>query len=75
MQYLDYICVGVCVLCSVIHFVIGIINSKLQGKKLERICEKCLSPVYSGDDHKCLNEFQLSKLVDFVSSLRGDNDV
>lgn len=73
MSYLDYLCIAVCAL----HFIVSFIQSLLSGKKIERICTKCLHPVLKGEEHNCsdvLTSEQLSKLTEFISSLRGDSD-
>lgn len=68
---LSYIEIGV-VFLHLFVFLYEFIHNLLLGKKIKKICKDCGQPVYD-DYHKCLNSDQLSKLVDFVSSLRGDN--
>lgn len=46
----EYLCLGVCV----IHAVVSWINSFRLGKKINRVCELCGSPVVEGEKHDCL---------------------
>lgn len=74
MQYIDYICIGVCCL----HFVVSLFQSLSSGKKIERICNKCLQPILKGEEHQCsdvLTSDQLDALVKFISSLKEKSDV
>lgn len=71
MDFLDYFCVAVCAL----HFFVSFIQYLLSGKKIEKICNKCLQPVLKGEDHVCsdvLSSEQLELLIKFVSSLRSE---
>lgn len=73
MEIFDFICLGICFL----HFIISIFQALFSGKRIERICLKCLSPVLQGEEHKCsdvLTSEQLDLLSKFVSSLRGSSD-
>lgn len=71
-KYIDYFCVGFCIL----HLLISLIFSFFSGKRFERICTKCLKPVLKGEEHSCvpLSDEQLVKLVEFIQVLRGDGD-
>lgn len=70
MQYIEYICLGLCAL----HFFIELFTSFLTGRKINKLCDKCHLPIYDELNHKCaLTEIQLSALVEFVDSLKkGD---
>lgn len=68
MQYIDYICIGVC--CF--HFLLSFFQSLFSGKKIEKICTKCLQPIIKGEEHQCsdvLNSEQLEALSRFVDLL------
>lgn len=65
---LELCCISFCFL----HLLIGLINGILQKKKLDHICEKCISPVYEGEEHNCiLSDKQLKKLSSFIKSVAG----
>lgn len=72
LNNLDLIlCVALCIL----HLIIGIISSISQNKKINKICAKCGSPVFEGENHTCtLSYEELSALVAFVRDLKGDNE-
>lgn len=72
MQYIEYICLGLCSL----HFLVEFLFSLFQGRRISKLCNKCHMPVIDNSAHYCapLNESQLNKLVDFVKDLRGDNN-
>lgn len=72
MNYLEICCLVFCFL----HFLFEIIVSFIQGRKIKRLCDKCGFPVYENVDHNCqLSESQLSKLVDFISDIKGVSNV
>lgn len=74
MQYIDYICVGVCLL----HFFVSFFQSIFSGKKIEKICNKCLQPVLRGEEHDCgsvLTSEQLELVVKLVESFKGEVNV
>ncbi|QXN75100.1 hypothetical protein [Microvirus mar26] len=76
MQYFEILCPSICFVVCLIHSVIQLVVSHKTGKKITSLCEKCGLPVLDDEVHKCsLSPEQLSKLVDFVASLKGhDND-
>lgn len=52
MKIYDYICLGFC--CFHILFVIiEFVRGKILGKKIEKLCEKCGSFIFAGEDHIC----------------------
>lgn len=62
----------VCVVACLLHAVIGYIHSRRIGKKVDALCLKCGEPIEEGVEHKCeLDDSQLSKLVDFINSVKG----
>lgn len=53
LNYFEYICPLVCFVVCVLHSIVeGFLVSK-QNKKIDKICDKCLSPVESGVKHEC----------------------
>lgn len=76
MELSDWICTGVCMFICVLHFVVGLINSKLTSKKIEKICERCFQPVFEGEEHKCpdfLTSPQYLKLRSFLLPIVGSD--
>ncbi|UPW41392.1 hypothetical protein [Dipodfec virus UA06Rod_17] len=74
IDYIEYICAGCCALFCIVHLVVSLVCHYKQGKKIEKLCDKCGFPLYSDEVHKCLDQTQLLKLIDFVKSLRGDDN-
>lgn len=71
-QYLDYVCIGFCVL----HMIFEIFSNKSMQKKIVSLCTKCFHPVYQDEDHSCdqsLTSVQLNALVAFVQSLKSSD--
>lgn len=67
MNYIDYICIAVCVL----HFVVSFISSLIQRKKINMLCDKCNSPIVEGEQHDCeLTSSQLKALTNFILELK-----
>lgn len=65
----------VCGCFCFIHLIVGIISSISQNRKIERICNKCGSPVLEGENHTCtLSYEELSAIVAFVRDLKGDSE-
>lgn len=64
----------VCAICIVVHTVIQLIIHYRMKKVVKEYCEKCGQPVYEDDVHKCLDEQQLDKLVEFVKSVKESVD-
>ncbi|WGL31148.1 hypothetical protein [Dipodfec virus UOA04_Rod_751] len=70
MQYLDYICPAICCVFCIIHFIVGLINSKLQNKKIEKICDKCLTPLVEGEKHECsVSTGALCELAEYITKI------
>lgn len=67
---IEIVCVSFCAL----HFLISLISGLVQNKKIKKLCEKCYQPVFEDEVHKCLDDNQILKLVEFVSSLKVDKD-
>lgn len=74
MEFIDYIFTGLCGFFCLFHFIYSFISSFLMKKKIDKFCSDCGSPVYEDEVHKCLSDTQIGKLVDFVNSLRGDDN-
>ncbi|UPW40993.1 hypothetical protein [Sigmofec virus UA08Rod_5838] len=73
MQYLEFICPVLCAIFCIVHFIVEAILAHRQNKKIEKLCEKCGFPIYEDVSHNCaLTSEQLQKLVEFVSSLKGE---
>lgn len=53
MSYLEFICPVICGFFCIIHFIIGLISSKKNNKKIDYICKNCLTPVSRGEEHEC----------------------
>lgn len=75
MEWLEFVLTGLCGFMCLFHFVYSFISSYLMKKKIDKFCERCGSPIYEDEVHKCLSDTQIGKLVEFVNSLRGDVDV
>lgn len=80
MNYFDILCSSLCFLFCIVHVLVSLFSAKKTGKKIEKFCSQCLSPVYLGEEHKCneklktiLTEAQSRKLFGFLKSLNlGD---
>lgn len=71
----DLICLTICACCTFLHIFIQIIISIFSGKKIDKFCNKCGHPVFKGEKHSCeLSDFQINALVEFVNSIKGDNN-
>lgn len=76
MYYLSYCFEAFCILFCILHLIFQFVNARKTGKKIDGICDKCFTLKYSGEEHVCsLTDDQLHKLVDFVSSIKGGDDV
>ena len=68
---IEYIFSGICFFFCLIHFLIDFFVSRSNGKKINKLCDKCHLPVFDGKDHDCaLSSEQLQRLVEFVKSLK-----
>ena len=78
-DYIGYAIDAVCVLACLLHFVCSLVSSYKQNKRIDKICDKCLTPYSSDEEHRCsdLNLLLVSKINDFVDDISktlGDND-
>ncbi|UPW41998.1 hypothetical protein [Dipodfec virus RodF1_43] len=62
------------VLLFLVHFVYAIVSSFRNGKKIDRLCDKCHLPVVEDTPHKCLSEQQLQLLEKFINSILNNNN-
>ncbi|UPW41621.1 hypothetical protein [Peromfec virus RodF8_38] len=75
LDYLEYIILGLAVLGYVVHFLVTLVFSIKNNRKITKLCDKCNIPIVEGEEHDCsLSSEQLLKLVDFVKSLKDGND-
>lgn len=75
----DYICLGVCIL-HIICFVYEFIHNLIQGKKISKLCDKCNTPVFEGEEHECFELFKslpkekVELVCNFIDFLKGDKN-
>lgn len=68
---LEYLPCFLCGLFAVIHFIVELIMSYKQNKKIQGICDKCGGLKFQNEVHDCvLSEKQISKLVEFIDEVR-----
>ncbi|WGL31164.1 hypothetical protein [Dipodfec virus UOA04_Rod_754] len=73
--FLEYLPEILCIAFCFLHFVFGLVNALLTRKKIDKICDKCGTPLASGEEHKCLlSDSQIDKLYEFVLSLRNNEN-
>lgn len=65
----------VCVVACLMHAVIGFFHDYKLGKKVDVLCSNCGTPLLQSElvqqESSGLSSEQLSKLVDFVKSIKG----
>lgn len=52
-EYMEYICPLLCFVFCVVHSIISCLIARSQGKKIDRLCNKCGQPVIGGETHTC----------------------
>lgn len=74
MNVIEIVCSCICGFFCVFHLIVQFVIARKTGKKIDGVCDKCFSLKYEDEEHICsLTEVQLQKLVDFVSSLKGND--
>lgn len=66
-EIIQYVSFGLCALLCLVHFIVQLVYSKANNKKIDRLCEQCGFPVFADSAHTCmLSSEQMQKLYDFV---------
>lgn len=78
MQIFDYICLGLCAF-HCICFIYELIHGLILGKRIDKLCDKCGMPVYTDEEHACLDIFnamsadELKLVLSFIDYLRKED--